>query len=122
MHQYAGGNEMTSVTKAMTIVAGLGCAAAYVSPVAALDQDPSLTGSVYMMLPNFTTVRFVQKDAPAFVAALKKYAPNIKVEVVNGRAIRSSSNRRSTRRLPAARRPSCSSRRIHRSPAAVSTQ
>jgi hypothetical protein len=36
---------MTSVTKAMTIVAGLGCAAAYVSPVAALDPDPSLTGS-----------------------------------------------------------------------------
>ena len=75
---------MASVTKAMTIVAGLGCAAAYVSPVAALDPDPSLTGTVYMMLPNFTTVRFVQKDAPAFVAALKKYAPNIKVEVVNG--------------------------------------
>jgi D-xylose transport system substrate-binding protein len=37
-----------------------------------------------MMLPNFTTVRFVQKDAPAFVAAMKKYAPNMKVEVVNG--------------------------------------
>lgn len=37
-----------------------------------------------MMLPNFTTVRFVQKDAPAFVAAMKKYAPNIKVKVVNG--------------------------------------
>jgi D-xylose transport system substrate-binding protein len=75
---------MRSVTKAMTVVAGLGCAAAYMSPAAALDPDPSLTGSVYMMLPNFTTVRFVQKDAPAFVAAMKKYAPNMKVEVVNG--------------------------------------
>jgi D-xylose transport system substrate-binding protein len=75
---------MRSVTKAMTVVAGLGCAAAYMSPAAALDPDPSLTGSVYMMLPNFTTVRFVQKDAPAFVVAMKKYAPNMKVEVVNG--------------------------------------
>ena len=55
---------MNSVTKAMTIVAGLGCAASCVSPAAALDPDPSLTGSVYMMLPNFTTVRFVQKDGP----------------------------------------------------------
>ena len=51
---------------------------------AAMESDPSLTGTVYMMLPNYTTVRFVQKDAPDFVAAMKKYAPNIKVEVVNG--------------------------------------
>lgn len=51
---------------------------------AAMEPDPSLTGTVYMMLPNYTTVRFVQKDAPDFVTAMKKYAPNIKVEVVNG--------------------------------------
>ncbi|MCB1486586.1 MAG: substrate-binding domain-containing protein [Bauldia sp.] len=50
----------------------------------ALEPDPSLTGTVYFMLPNFTTVRFVQKDAPAFVEAMKKYAPNIEVTVVNG--------------------------------------
>ena len=36
---------MNSVTKAMTIVAGLGCAASCVSPAAALDPDPSLTGA-----------------------------------------------------------------------------
>jgi len=67
---------MNSVTKAMAVIAGLGFAAApLTTPAAALDSDPSLTGSVYMMLPNFTTVRFVQKDAPAFVAAMKKYAP-----------------------------------------------
>jgi D-xylose transport system substrate-binding protein len=75
---------MKSIIKTMTAIAGLGCAAAYVSPATALEPDPSLTGTVYMMLPNFTTVRFVQKDAPAFVAAMKKYAPNMKVEVVNG--------------------------------------
>jgi D-xylose transport system substrate-binding protein len=63
------------------LAAGLvSCATA----AAAMESDPSLTGTVYMMLPNFTTVRFVQKDAPAFVAAMKKYAPNMKVEVVNG--------------------------------------
>ena len=63
---------MKSIIKAMTVVAGLGFAAAALTPAAALEPDPSLTGSVYMMLPNFTTVRFVQKDAPAFVAAMKK--------------------------------------------------
>ncbi len=52
--------------------------------VHATEPDPSLSGTVYFMLPNFTTVRFVQKDAPAFVEAMKKYAPNVKVEVVNG--------------------------------------
>lgn len=50
----------------------------------AMEPDPALTGTVYFMLPNFTTVRFVQKDAPAFVAAMKTYAPNVKVTVVNG--------------------------------------
>jgi D-xylose transport system substrate-binding protein len=50
----------------------------------ATEPDPSLTGTVYFMLPNFTTVRYVQKDGPDFVAAMKEYAPNIKVELVNG--------------------------------------
>jgi len=36
------------------------------------------------MLPNTTTVRFTQNDAPAFVDAMKKLAPDMKVEVVNG--------------------------------------
>ena len=63
---------------AAALVVGCGSAAA------AMEPDPSLTGTVYMMLPNYTTVRFVQKDAPDFVAAMKKYAPNMKVEVVNG--------------------------------------
>jgi len=43
-----------------------------------------LTGTVYFMLPNTTTVRFTQNDAPAFVDAMKKLAPDMKVEVVNG--------------------------------------
>ncbi len=59
------------------------CVAA-AGPALATEPDPSLTGTVYFMLPNFTTVRFVQKDGPDFVAAMKKYAPNMKVEVVNG--------------------------------------
>jgi D-xylose transport system substrate-binding protein len=41
------------------------------------------SGKVVMMLPNTTTVRFVQHDAPAFVAAMKKHAPDVEVQVVN---------------------------------------
>jgi len=41
------------------------------------------SGKVVMMLPNTTTVRFVQHDAPAFVEAMKKHAPNVEVEIVN---------------------------------------
>jgi D-xylose transport system substrate-binding protein len=43
-----------------------------------------LSGTVYFMLPNTTTVRFTQNDAPAFVHAMKAIAPHMKVDVVNG--------------------------------------
>src|SRR5271154_6812602 len=68
-----------------TMVLAAALAACFTAGTAfATESDPSLTGTVYFMLPNFTTVRFVQKDGPDFVAAMKKYAPNIKVELVNG--------------------------------------
>jgi D-xylose transport system substrate-binding protein len=53
------------------------------TPAFALDPDPALTGTVHMMLPNVTTVRFIQQDGPKFLAAMAKYAPNLKVELVN---------------------------------------
>jgi len=75
---------MKSTWKRLIAAAAFGMAACAAGSSFALEPDPSLQGTVYMMLPNFTTVRFVQKDGPAFVAAMKKYAPNIKVEIANG--------------------------------------
>ncbi len=63
--------------------AALMSCAAYVPSALATDPDASLTGTVYMMLPNVTTVRFIQQDGPQFVKAMAKYAPNLKVELVN---------------------------------------
>jgi len=42
-----------------------------------------LSGTVYMMLPNTTTPRFTQQDAPHFIEAMKRHAPDVTVEVVN---------------------------------------
>lgn len=40
-----------------------------------------LKGTVTFLLPNSTTVRFNDHDAPSFIAAMKKLAPGIKVDV-----------------------------------------
>ncbi|GAB2756995.1 substrate-binding domain-containing protein [Sinomonas soli] len=40
-----------------------------------------LTGTVTFLLPNTTTVRFTEHDAPAFVAAMKDLAPGVKVDI-----------------------------------------
>jgi D-xylose transport system substrate-binding protein len=40
-----------------------------------------LKGTVTFLLPNTTTVRFTEHDAPAFIAAMKELAPGIKVDV-----------------------------------------
>ncbi len=65
------------------IAAALLSCAAFVPSAFATDPDPSLNGTVYMMLPNVTTIRFIQQDGPQFVKAMAKYAPNVKVELVN---------------------------------------
>jgi len=38
---------------------------------------------VFMMLPNTTTVRFEERDAPLFIEALAGYAPNAEVTTLN---------------------------------------
>lgn len=38
---------------------------------------------VFMLLPNATTVRFEERDAPLFIAALANYAPNAEVTTLN---------------------------------------
>ncbi|HWV84507.1 MAG TPA: sugar ABC transporter substrate-binding protein [Capillimicrobium sp.] len=49
----------------------------------AASAEEELSGTVYMMLPNTTTPRFTQQDAPHFIEAMKRHAPDVKVEVVN---------------------------------------
>src|SRR5208337_1583915 len=39
---------------------------------------------VFFLLPNSTTIRFESRDAPFFVEAMKKLAPNAQVIVQNG--------------------------------------
>jgi D-xylose transport system substrate-binding protein len=39
---------------------------------------------VFFLLPNSTTIRFESRDAPFFVEAMKKLAPNTQVIVQNG--------------------------------------
>lgn len=41
------------------------------------------TGTVAFLLPENVTARWEGQDKPFFIAALKKYAPNAKVEVLN---------------------------------------
>jgi D-xylose transport system substrate-binding protein len=47
----------------------------------ARPQD--LTGKVFLILPDYFTVRFEQLDKPAFVKAMKELAPSIEVKVLN---------------------------------------
>jgi D-xylose transport system substrate-binding protein len=42
-----------------------------------------LTGKVFLILPDFFTVRFEQLDKPAFIKAMKELAPRIEVKVLN---------------------------------------
>lgn len=50
-------------------------------PAAASAQE--LKGTVSLLLPNTTTTRFVEHDAPAFKKAMAELAPNVKVDVLN---------------------------------------
>ena len=68
---------------ALAAVAMTGCTTQAGDDTAA-EGSGDLDGTVYFMLPNTTTVRFTQNDAPAFEAAMKELAPDMDVEVVNG--------------------------------------
>lgn len=65
-------------------VVGAGCGGGDEEEAAGSGSgSEKLSGTVVMMLPNTTTVRFVQHDGPSFVRAMKKYAPDMEVEVMN---------------------------------------
>lgn len=56
----------------------LATAAVFVGVAQAQDA-----GKVFFLLPNSTTIRFESRDAPFFVDAMKKMAPDVKVVVQN---------------------------------------
>ena len=47
------------------------------------ESAEELSGTVTLLLPNTTTTRFTQHDAPAFQAAMEELAPGVEVEVLN---------------------------------------
>jgi D-xylose transport system substrate-binding protein len=53
------------------------------APAAPAPSGGEVTGTVTFLLPNTTTTRFVEHDAPSFVAAMKKLAPGVSVDVQN---------------------------------------
>lgn len=74
--------KLGALLAAMALLAPLaGCATEGASPAA--GDSSKLTGKVYFILPDRTTVRFEQFDRPKFEAAMKKYAPNIEVVTLN---------------------------------------
>ncbi len=66
-------NKITARLAATTCLALIGTAA-----MAEASQK------VFFLLPNSTTIRFESRDAPFFVNALAKYAPDAEVVVQNG--------------------------------------
>ena len=48
---------------------------------AAMAQDAQ---QVFFLLPNSTTIRFESRDAPFFVEAMGRHAPDAEVTVQNG--------------------------------------
>ena len=42
-----------------------------------------IAGKVFFLLPNATTPRYTNYDAPEFIAAMAEYAPNVEVVVLN---------------------------------------
>jgi D-xylose transport system substrate-binding protein len=47
------------------------------------ESGEELSGTVTLLLPNTTTTRFIEHDAPAFQAAMKDLAPGVEVKVLN---------------------------------------
>ena len=56
----------------------------FVTTVLAAPASAAAEKKVFFLLPNSTTIRFESRDAPFFVEAMKKLAPNAQVIVQNG--------------------------------------
>lgn len=53
-------------------------------PATTADASSAEAKQVYFLLPNSTTIRFTERDAPLFTEALAKLAPDAEVIVQNG--------------------------------------
>ena len=75
----------SSITSATTVPSGFGPSGS--EPSGPRDGRGSagadLTGKVFYLLPNATTPRYTNYDAPEFVAAMAEYAPNVEVVLLN---------------------------------------
>ena len=65
-----------------------------------------LTGKVFLILPDFFTVRFEQLDKPAFLKAMKELAPRIESESSIPRTTSNARCRRCRQRSPKVRKRS----------------
>ena len=61
----------------------LTAAAACSSGSGSSNSDDGPSGTVYMLLPNQTTSRYILRDGPQFQKEMKKRAPNVKVVLEN---------------------------------------
>ena len=69
---------------AVSIIALAGCSSAGSNGGAdGADGGDGASGTVTFLLPNTTTTRFIEHDAPAFEAAMKELAPDVKVDIQN---------------------------------------
>lgn len=69
---------MKSVVRNLLLASAMATVSAL--PAGATSEAPK----VFFMLPNTTTIRFEQRDAPFFVEAMKEKMPNATVTVANG--------------------------------------
>lgn len=74
--------QLITATVALAAIALLaGCTTGADQTASTAKSAKDLKGTVTFLLPNSTTVRFNEHDAPAFVAAMKKLAPGVKVNI-----------------------------------------
>src|SRR6266508_493646 len=71
MKKFAGGLLVAALAPLVLAACGAG------------DNGSGGTQRVFMLLPNSTTTRFTERDAPLFQEALKKYAPEAEVTLLN---------------------------------------
>ncbi|MDX8482541.1 substrate-binding domain-containing protein [Mesorhizobium sp. VK24D] len=65
------------------MTAGLGALAIATALSGTFASAKELKGSVYLLVPNVSTLRWAKFDIPNITAALQKEAPGVKLEVLN---------------------------------------
>ncbi len=77
-------NLLQGLAATAAIVTLMGCSGGGTESSSSGESgDGGANGTVTFLLPNTTTTRFVEHDAPAFEEAMKELAPDVSVEIVN---------------------------------------